>query len=138
VWASAAPRTGGAWTQPPRGAGGARRCQRRGRLVPGPRSLELLLSLPTPPSKHFVDRVLGPAADNDWLVESLTALLDTGCRWSEAADELGVHRHTLRYPDGPAAGADGRHPDDPEQRMELWLAVKAKAGPRCAHGRNTT
>jgi DNA-binding PucR family transcriptional regulator len=20
----------------------------------------------------------------------------------------------------------GRHPDDPEQRMELWLAVKAK------------
>ena len=69
--------------------------------------------------------MLGPAAENEWLVESLTALLDSGCRWSEAADTLGVHRHTLRYRMERLAEQTGRHPDKPQQRMELWLAVKA-------------
>jgi purine catabolism regulator len=54
------------------------------------------------------------------------ALLDTGCRWSEAADRLGVHRHTLRYRMEALRKHTGRHPDDPQQRMELWLAVKAR------------
>ena len=63
---------------------------------------------------------------NSWLLESLTALLDSGCRWSEAADRLGVHRHTLRYRMEQLRKQTGRHPDDPAQRMELWLAVKAK------------
>jgi purine catabolism regulator len=69
--------------------------------------------------------VLGDAADNAWLVESLTALLESGCRWSDAAERLGVHRHTLRYRMERLREQTGRHPDDPEQRMELWLAVKA-------------
>ncbi len=88
-------------------------------------SLELLLGLPDAPLEAFVDRVLGDAADNAWLVESLTALLDAGCHWSEAAERLGVHRHTLRYRMERLREQTGRHPDDPEQRMELWLAVKA-------------
>ena len=70
--------------------------------------------------------MLGPASGNAWLLESLAALLDTGCRWSEAADRLGVHRHTLRYRMERLRKQTGRHPDDPAQRMELWLAVKAK------------
>jgi purine catabolism regulator len=89
-------------------------------------SLELLLSLPSATLEAFVARVLGPAATNTWLLESLTALLDSGCRWSEAADRLGVHRHTLRYRMDRLRQQIGRHPDDPAQRMELWLAVKAK------------
>jgi PucR family transcriptional regulator, purine catabolism regulatory protein len=89
-------------------------------------SLELLLGLPSASLEAFVARVLGPAATNTWLVESLTALLDSGCRWSEAADRLGVHRHTLRYRMDRLRKQIGRHPDDPAQRMELWLAVKAK------------
>jgi purine catabolism regulator len=89
-------------------------------------SLELLLGLPSASLEAFIARVLGPAADNVWLVESLTALLDSGCRWSEAAEELGVHRHTLRYRMDRLRKQIGRHPDDPAQRMELWLAVKAK------------
>ncbi len=89
-------------------------------------SLELLLSLPGAALEAFVARVLGPASDNDWLLESLAALLDTGCRWSEAADRLGVHRHTLRYRMEQLRKQTGRHPDDPAQRMELWLALKAK------------
>jgi purine catabolism regulator len=59
------------------------------------------------------------------LVDSLRALLDSGCRWSEAADQLGVHRHTLRYRMERLQEQTGRHPDRPAERMELWLAVKA-------------
>jgi PucR family transcriptional regulator, purine catabolism regulatory protein len=99
-------------------------------------SLELLLSLPDAALEAFVDRVLGPAADNSWLVESLTALLGAGCRWSEAADELGVHRHTLRYRMDRLQEQTGRHPDDPEQRMELWLAVKAQQALTARNGRS--
>lgn len=88
-------------------------------------SLELLLGLPDAALEAFVDRVLGESAHNPWLVESLTALLDSGCRWSEAAAQLGVHRHTLRYRMERLRELTGRHPDDAEQRMELWLAVKA-------------
>ena len=89
-------------------------------------SLELLLSLPSAALEAFVARVLGPAASSSWLIESLTALLDSGCRWSEAADRLGVHRHTLRYRMEQLRKRTGRHPDVPEERMELWLAVKAR------------
>jgi purine catabolism regulator len=88
-------------------------------------SLELLLGLPDAALQAYVARVLGPAAENEWLIESLTALLESGCRWSEAADALGVHRHTLRYRMERLAEQTGRHPDKPQQRMELWLAVKA-------------
>jgi purine catabolism regulator len=89
-------------------------------------SLELLLGLPSASLEAFVDRVLGPAADNASLVESLAALLDAGCRWSDAADRLGIHRHTLRYRMERLRRETGRHPDEPAQRMELWLAVKAR------------
>jgi purine catabolism regulator len=88
-------------------------------------SLQLLLSLPDAALEAFVDRVLGDTVGNAWLLESLSALLDSGCRWSEAAQRLGVHRHTLRYRMERLREQTGRHPDDPEQRMELWLAVKA-------------
>ena len=88
-------------------------------------SLELLLNLDDAPLEAFVDRVLGPAARNTWLLDSLGGLLDSGCRWSEAAERLGVHRHTLRYRMDRLREVTGRHPDDPEQRMELWLALRA-------------
>jgi purine catabolism regulator len=101
-------------------------------------SLELLLSLPDAALEAFVDRVLGPAADNVWLVDSLTALLDSGCRWSDASEELGVHRHTLRYRMDRLQEQTGRHPDDPDQRMELWLAVKAKQALAARNGRSAS
>ncbi|MDQ3993702.1 MAG: PucR family transcriptional regulator ligand-binding domain-containing protein [Actinomycetota bacterium] len=88
-------------------------------------SLELLLGLPDAALEAFVDRVLGPAAQSEWLMESLTALLAAGCRWSDAAERLGVHRHTLRYRMDRLREQAGRHPDEPDERMELWLAVKA-------------
>ena len=89
-------------------------------------SLELLLGLPSASLEAFVHRVLGPTAASAGLVESLTALLDAGCRWSDAAERLGIHRHTLRYRMERLRRETGRHPDDPAQRMELWLAIKAR------------
>jgi purine catabolism regulator len=89
-------------------------------------SLELLLSLPDAALEAFVDRVLGPAAESERLLISLAALLDSGCRWSDAAEALGVHRHTLRYRMERLREQTGRHPDDPAQRMELWLALMAR------------
>lgn len=88
-------------------------------------ALELLLTLPDPALEAFVDRVLGPAAANAALTDSLTALLEAGHRWSVAAERLHVHRHTLRYRMDRLRDLTGLHPDEPEQRMELWLAVKA-------------
>jgi DNA-binding PucR family transcriptional regulator len=101
-------------------------------------SLELLLNLDDAPLEAFVDRVLGPAAHNRWLLDSLAGLLDAGCRWSEAADRLGVHRHTLRYRMDRLREVTGRHPDDPEQRMELWLALKAHDALDARRGSATT
>jgi purine catabolism regulator len=98
-------------------------------------SLELLLSLPDAALDAFVDRVLGPVDANGRLVESLAVLLDTGCRWSEAAAQLGIHRHTLRYRMDRLRDQTGRHPDDPGQRMELWLAVKARQALKAKEGR---
>jgi PucR family transcriptional regulator, purine catabolism regulatory protein len=97
-------------------------------------SLELLLALPEAPLEAFVDRVLGPVSRQPTLLESLTVLLETGCRWTEAADRLGVHRHTLRYRMMRLQERTGRHPDDPEQRLELWLAVKAAQALRARTG----
>lgn len=98
-------------------------------------SLELLLSLPDAALEAFVDRVLGPAAADVRLMESLAALLDSGGRWSEAADGLGVHRHTLRYRMERLRERTGRHPDAPEERMELWLALKARLALRARGGK---
>lgn len=100
-------------------------------------SLELLLSLPDAALEAFVDRVLGPAAESERLMDSLAALLDSGCRWSDAAESLGVHRHTLRYRMERLREQTGRHPDDPGQRMELWLAVKATQALAARNGRST-
>lgn len=100
-------------------------------------SLELLLSLPDAALEAFVDRVLGPAAGSERLLVSLAALLDSGCRGSDAAEALGVHRHTLRYRMERLREQTGRHPDDSDERMELWLAVKARQALAARQGRST-
>ena len=65
-----------------------------------------------------------------WLIDSLTALLDSGCRWSDAADELGVHRHTLRYRMDRLREQTGRHPDDPRAAHGAVAGGEGQAGPR--------
>jgi PucR family transcriptional regulator, purine catabolism regulatory protein len=78
----------------------------------------------------FVRSVLGPLIDRDEarhseLVGSVRAFIESGGRWEHGADELGVHRHTLRYRVRQAEELLGRDLTNPEDRLEVWLALKA-------------
>ncbi|RFU83306.1 PucR family transcriptional regulator [Streptomyces triticagri] len=61
------------------------------------------------------------------LVASLRAWLSRHGQWDAAAADLGVHRHTLRYRMRRVEEILGRSLDDPDTRMELWLALKVTA-----------
>ncbi|MGI5340370.1 PucR family transcriptional regulator [Streptomyces sp. CA-181903] len=68
------------------------------------------------------------AAGRGDLVASLRAWLSRHGQWDAAAADLGVHRHTLRYRMRRVEEILGRSLDDPDVRMELWLALKASPG----------
>lgn len=78
----------------------------------------------------FADGLLRPLHEHDAhgrgdLVASLRAWLSRHGQWDAAAADLGVHRHTLRYRMRRVEEILGRSLDDPDTRMELWLALKA-------------
>ncbi|MGQ4384395.1 PucR family transcriptional regulator [Streptomyces sp. SAS_270] len=83
--------------------------------------------------RAFADGLLRPLKEHDAtgrgdLVASLRAWLSRHGQWDAAAADLGVHRHTLRYRMRRVEEILGRSLDDPDVRMELWLALKAVAG----------
>jgi PucR family transcriptional regulator, purine catabolism regulatory protein len=83
--------------------------------------------------KAFADGLLRALHEHDAtgrgdLVASLRAWLSRHGQWDAAAADLGVHRHTLRYRMRRVEEILGRSLDDPDVRMELWLALKATAG----------
>ncbi|MFB7333633.1 PucR family transcriptional regulator [Streptomyces adustus] len=87
--------------------------------------------------KAFADGLLRPLHEHDAtgrgdLVASLRAWLSRHGQWDAAAADLGVHRHTLRYRMRRVEEILGRSLDDPDVRMELWLALKATATPEPA------
>jgi purine catabolism regulator len=80
--------------------------------------------------KAFADGLLRALHEHDAtgrgdLVASLRAWLSRHGQWDSAAADLGVHRHTLRYRMRRVEEILGRSLDDPDVRMELWLALKA-------------
>ncbi|MFI9776592.1 PucR family transcriptional regulator [Streptomyces sp. NPDC051956] len=80
--------------------------------------------------RAFADGLLRALKDHDAtgrgdLVASLRAWLSRHGQWDAAAADLGVHRHTLRYRMRRVEEILGRSLDDPDVRMELWLALKA-------------
>ncbi|MEU0302228.1 PucR family transcriptional regulator [Streptomyces sp. NPDC006175] len=82
--------------------------------------------------RAFADGMLRPLQEHDAkgrgdLVASLRAWLSRHGQWDAAAADLGVHRHTLRYRMRRVEEILGRSLDDPDVRMELWLALKATA-----------
>ncbi|MEU5977359.1 PucR family transcriptional regulator [Streptomyces sp. NPDC047315] len=84
--------------------------------------------------RAFADGLLRPLYEHDAtgrgdLVASLRAWLSRHGQWDAAAADLGVHRHTLRYRMRRVEEILGRSLDDPDVRMELWLALKTTAGP---------
>ncbi|OAR22426.1 PucR family transcriptional regulator [Streptomyces sp. ERV7] len=82
--------------------------------------------------RAFADGMLRALYEHDAtgrgdLVASLRAWLSRHGQWDAAAADLGVHRHTLRYRMRRVEEILGRSLDDPDVRMELWLALKTTA-----------
>ena len=79
----------------------------------------------------FYDSVLGKLQAYDEqntsdLVKSLACFLEANGHWGDAAEKLYVHRHTLRYRMKRVEEITGRDLDQSQDRMEFWLALKAK------------
>lgn len=58
------------------------------------------------------------------LLASLRAYLAASGRWDAAAEALGVHRHTLRYRMKRIRDLLPGDLDDPDYRVELWIALR--------------
>ena len=79
----------------------------------------------------FYDSVLGKLQEYDEqnssdLVRSLACFLEANGHWGDAAEKLYVHRHTLRYRMKRVEEITGRDLNQSQDRMEFWLALKAK------------
>ncbi len=79
----------------------------------------------------FYDSVLGKLRAYDEqnssdLVKSLACFLEANGHWGDAAEKLYVHRHTLRYRMKRVEEITGRDLDLAQDRMEFWLALKAR------------
>jgi purine catabolism regulator len=92
----------------------------------------LLLSMADPDAlRAFADSLLGPldAYDRDQhgeLLPSLQAFIQHNSRWETASAELFVHRHTLRYRIRKVEELTGRDLSSSFDRMEFWLALRAR------------
>lgn len=91
----------------------------------------LMDNQPRPVLESFVRAVLGRVIDRDRersseLLASVRAFVEAGGRWEEGAETLGVHRHTLRYRINQAQELLDRDLFSPNDRMEIWLACKAR------------
>jgi purine catabolism regulator len=104
------------------------------RRVASPRDLGsyglLLGGQPRPVLENFVRNVLGPLIERDEersseLVPSVRAYIEAGGRWEPGAETIGVHRHTLRYRVRQSEALLERDLSSPEDRLEVWLALKA-------------
>jgi PucR family transcriptional regulator, purine catabolism regulatory protein len=94
-------------------------------------AFDLLLGAQSRPVlQGFVRSLVGPLVERDRersseLVPSLRAYLEAAGRWEQGAQALGIHRHTLRYRIRQAEALLGRDLSSAEDRLELWLALKA-------------
>ncbi|GAA2226384.1 PucR family transcriptional regulator [Streptomyces amakusaensis] len=109
--------------------------RRRGRALVGHEELaagSLLPLLADDAVRAFADGTLSALRAHDAkgrgdLTASLRAWLSRHGQWDAAAADLGVHRHTLRHRMRRVEEILGRSLDDPDVRMELWLALKTAA-----------
>jgi purine catabolism regulator len=96
-------------------------------------TVSLLLSLGTPDVvRGFADAVLAPLdqldpTDRLELLRTLDQWLRANGAWDPAAHRLSLHRNTVRNRIDRIATLTGRRLDDGDDRMELWLALKARA-----------
>ncbi|WP_416975214.1 PucR family transcriptional regulator [Streptomyces sp. 4F14] len=72
--------------------------------------------------------LLAPVAKSPALTETLRTWLSLHGSWDRTAVALGVHRNTVRQRIARCAGLLGTDLDDPDVRMELWFALRERAG----------
>lgn len=96
-------------------------------------TVSLLLSLGSPEVvRGFADAVLAPLdhldpRDRLELLRTLDHWLRANGAWDPAAHRLSLHRNTVRNRIDRIAALTGKRLDDGDDRMELWLALKARA-----------
>ena len=108
---------------------------RLGRIVSASEgeTVSLLLALGSPEVvRGFADAVLAPLDQLDpserlELLRTLDQWLRVNGAWDPAAARLALHRNTVRNRIDRIARLTGRRLDDGDDRMELWLALKARA-----------
>ncbi len=80
--------------------------------------------------RSYSDTLLSPIeADGEYgteLLRSLEAYIEQNGQWERAAKELYCHRHTLRYRIRRVEELTGRDLGRAHDRIELWLALRAK------------
>ena len=83
-------------------------------------------------ARAFADSLLAPldaTGGKADLLASTRAWLAHHGQWDVAAQELGVHRHTLRYRIRRVEELLGRSLDDADLRAELWFALELRSPP---------
>ena len=92
----------------------------------------LLLSLQDDDAlRTYADNLLGPISDGEGeygpeLLRSLEAFIERNGQWERAARDLYCHRHTLRYRIRRIEELTGRDLGQAQDRIELWLALRAR------------
>ncbi|MET1015484.1 MAG: helix-turn-helix domain-containing protein [Leifsonia flava] len=85
--------------------------------------------------RRYVDEWLGALVQHDrdhhsQLVHTLCVYLDSGGNYDRTAEALTIHRSTLRYRLGRIRELSGRDLTDPDSRLNLHVAVRARAAMR--------
>ena len=95
-------------------------------------SFQLLLSLQDSDQlRLFCDSLLGPIEQGEGhyggeLMRSLEVFIECNGQWERAAKQLFCHRHTLRYRIRKIEELTGRDLSRATDRIELWLALRAR------------
>jgi PucR family transcriptional regulator, purine catabolism regulatory protein len=95
-------------------------------------AFQLLLSVQDDDAlRLYCDSVLGPIQNGEGdyggeLLKSLEAFLEQNGQWEKAARDLFCHRHTLRYRIRRVEQLTGRDLSTARDRIEFWLALKAR------------
>ncbi|MHB1064126.1 MAG: helix-turn-helix domain-containing protein [Georgenia sp.] len=73
----------------------------------------------------FARSVLGSVVEDPVAVETLRSFLRHHGSRAEVASELGIHRNTVRNRLGQIEATTGRSLDDPQVRVDAWVALSA-------------
>jgi PucR family transcriptional regulator, purine catabolism regulatory protein len=81
--------------------------------------------------RFYRDRMLGPIEAQEpvyaaELLRSLETFIALNGQWERAAKLLHCHRHTLRYRIEKIEGLTGRDLAASTDRIEFWLALRAR------------